>query len=162
MEAALKIEPRSSPLHVLLGEARYAKGEIEPARKLFEQALTLDPNSAVAANNLAATSAALGGNLDAALSLAQKARQLAPDMVNAADTLGWIQYRKGLHQAALPLLEECVKKAPESPTYQYHLGMVLLASGRNDKARTHLETALRLKLAGEDAAQARGALAKAR
>jgi tetratricopeptide (TPR) repeat protein len=97
--------------------------------------LAIDPNSALAANNLAAASAAHGGNLDEALALAQKARELAPDLVNAADTLGWIQYKKGLHLAAVPLLEECVRKAPESATYRYHLGMVLVATGQNEKAR---------------------------
>jgi tetratricopeptide (TPR) repeat protein len=107
----------------------------------------------------AAASAAHGGNLDGAMALAQKARELAPDLVNAADSLGWIQYKKGLHQPALPLLEECVKKASQSATYQYHLGMVLIATGQKEKARAHLESALRLKLAGEDAAQARQSLA---
>jgi putative PEP-CTERM system TPR-repeat lipoprotein len=161
-EAALKLEPRSSSLHVLLGTAQYEKGEPDAARKHFAQALAIDPNSALAANNLAAASAAHGGNLDEALALAQKARELAPDLVNAADTLGWIQYKKGLHQAALPLLEECVRKAPESATYRYHLGMVLVATGQKEKARGHLEAALRLKLSGEDAVQAREGLAKIR
>jgi tetratricopeptide (TPR) repeat protein len=135
---------------------------LEAARKAFAQALAIDPNSALAANNLAAASAAAGGNLDEALALAQKARELAPDLVNAADTLGWIQYKKGLYQAALPLLEECVRKAPESATYRYHLGMVLVAAGQKEKARGHLEAALRLKLGGEDAVQAREGLAKVR
>jgi tetratricopeptide (TPR) repeat protein len=96
------------------------------------------------------------------LALAQKARELAPDLVNAADTLGWIQYKKGLHLAAVPLLEECVRKAPQSATYRYHLGMALVASGQNEKARGHLEAALRLKLSGEDAIQALEGLAKIR
>jgi tetratricopeptide (TPR) repeat protein len=87
---------------------------------------------------------------------------LAPDLVNAADTLGWIQYKKGLHQAAVPLLEECVRKAPESATYRYHLGMALVATGQKEKARGQLEAALRLKLSGEDAIQAREGLAKIR
>jgi tetratricopeptide (TPR) repeat protein len=161
-EAALKIEPRSSALHAILGTARLKNGEPELARKHFEQGLSIDPNSAVLANNLAVTNAALGGNLDGALALAQKARELAPDLVNAADTLGWIQYKKGLYPSAVQLLEECVRKTPDSAVYRYHLGMALIASGDRSKGRTSLDAALRLNLTGDDAAQARQALEKMR
>ncbi len=94
--------------------------------------------------------------------MAQKAPELAPDLVNAADALGWVQYKKGLYPAAIRLLEECVRKAPESPTYKYHLGMAQIASGNRQQGRTNLEAALRLKLAGDDATQARDTLAKTR
>jgi len=60
----------------------------------------------------------------------------------------------------LPLLEECVEKQPGSPEYHYHLGMVLLAMGQKEKAREQLESALRLPLVGEDAEQAKQALAR--
>jgi tetratricopeptide (TPR) repeat protein len=161
-EAALKIQPRSASIEAILGSARLKNGELDVARKHFEQGLALDPNSAVMANNLAFLNAASGGNLDAALALAQKARELAPDLVNAADTLGWIQYKKGLYPSAVRLLEECVRKSPQSATYQYHLGMALMATGDRERGRSSLDTALRLNLAGEDATQARDTLAKSR
>jgi tetratricopeptide (TPR) repeat protein len=75
-----------------------------------------------------------GGDLDAALALAQKAHDLAPNMIEASDTLGCIQYKKGWHDRAIPLFEECVKKDPQSATYRYHLGMALLAAGQKKKS----------------------------
>jgi tetratricopeptide (TPR) repeat protein len=161
-EAALKIEPRSSLVHAMIGNARFTNGEIDLARKHFEQGLALDPNAAGLANNLAFVNAISGGNLDAALALAQKARELAPDVVNVADTLGWIQYKKGLYPGAVQLLEDCVRKAPESPVYRYHLGMAFMATGQRAKARANLEAALRLNLEGDDGTHARDALAKMR
>lgn len=161
-EQALKLEPRSSGILALLGTARLRKGDVEAARKNFQQGLSIDPNSSVIANNLAVANALERGNLDEAMALAQKAREISPDLVNAADTLGWIQYQKGLYPSAVRHLEEAVKKVPESGTYQYHLGMALVAAGQKDRGRGHLETAVRLKLDGPDAAQARTTLAKLR
>ncbi len=103
-----------------------------------------------------------GGNLDLALGLAQKAKELLPDSPSTSDTLAWVQYKKGLHEAALPLLKECVRKAPDKPIYHYHLGMALLAAGEGREAKTHLETALRLKLGTAEAGEARTALAQLR
>ncbi len=101
-----------------------------------------------------------GTNLDVALSLAQKARQLLPDLDSITDTLAWVQNKNGSYASAIPLLQECVQKAPGFPVYRYHLGMALLASGEKSKGREQLPAALRLKLRGEDAEQARQALAK--
>ena len=69
-------------------------------------------------------------------------------------------YKKGDYASALPLLEECVEKEPTSPAYRYHLGTVLLAAGQKEKARDQLESALRLRLLGEDAEQAKQVLAR--
>ncbi len=156
---ALRLEPRSSGIHALLGTALLKKGDVEAARRHFQQGLAIDPNSAVIANNLAVASAGGGGNLDGAMALAQRAREISPGLVHAADTLGWIEYRKGLYRSAVRHLEEAVRKAPGSGTYQYHLGMALVAAGQKDRGRGHLETAIGLDLDREDAAQARTTLA---
>ncbi len=161
-EQALRLEPRSSGILALLGTARLRKGDVETARKNFQQGLAIDPNSSVIANNLAVANALERGNLDEAMALAQKAREISPDLVNAADTLGWIQYQKGLYPSAIRHLEEAVRKAPDSGMYQYHLGMALVAAGQKDRGRGHLETAVKLKLESNDAAQARTTLAKLR
>lgn len=161
-ERALKIEPRSSAILALLGTARLRKGDVDVARKHFQQGLAIDPNSAVIANNLAFANALHRGSLDEAMALAQKAREISPDLVNAADTLGWIHYQKGLYPSAVRHLEEAVRKAPESGTYQFHLGMALVAAGQKEKGRGHLETAIRLQLDGNEADQARNTLAKLR
>jgi tetratricopeptide (TPR) repeat protein len=162
IEEALKQQPRSANLHLLLGQARLRKGEASAARKHFEDALTINPNSAVAANNVAYVQANYGGDLDAALALAQKARELAPNMIDAADTLGWIQYKKGWYERSILLFEECVKRNPQSPIYRYHLGMALFAAGQKEKSRPYLEASVRSGLDAGDLTQARDTLAKIR
>jgi tetratricopeptide (TPR) repeat protein len=96
-----------------------------------------------------------------ALSLAQKAKQLLPDLDSISDTLAWVYYKKGNYNGAVPLLVDCVEKAPDRASYRYHLGMALLAGGQKGKAKQQLEAALRLRLTGADAQRARQALAQA-
>ena len=50
------------------------------------------------------------------------------------------------------------QKVLDSAAYRYHLGMTLLSAGQKAKARSQLQAALRLKLEGEDADNARQAL----
>lgn len=154
-EKCLTLAPKLAVVHAILGNLYLKQKNEEMAGKHYEQALALDPDLPSVANNLAWMYANEGKNLDVALGLAQKAKQLQPDSPATTDTLAWIQYKKGLYAGAIPLLQECVTTSPESPTYHYHLGMALLASGDTKRANQELQTALRLNLAGDDATQAR-------
>lgn len=61
--------------------------------------------------------------VDVATSLARVARQKMPDPPNVADTLAWAYYHKGAYGLAVDLLQEALKKAPDNPTFHYHLGL---------------------------------------
>ena len=159
-EKAIVLRPNFPPLETLVGNLYLDKGDLATARKHYEQALAINPNFAIAASNLAWVYTKQGGNLDVALGLAQKAKQLMPELDSITDTLAWVQYRKGSYISAKPLLQECVRKAPQYAPYHYHLGMVLAANGEKAKAKSELEAALRMKLSAEDATDARQALAK--
>ena len=159
-EEAAALQPKAAPIRALIGSMYLQKGDLEQARKNLERAMTLDANFAIAANNLAWIYAKQGANLDVAVSLAQKAKQLLPDQVSISDTLAWIYYQKGNYAGAIPLLEECVERAPQEATFRYHLGMTLLASGEKGGGRQQLETALHLRLTGDDGQEARRALSQ--
>ena len=96
---------------------------------------------AAAANNLAWVLAAHGGDKDKALALAQTAKELVPEDPQVSDTLGWILYRRGVHQRALALLKDSVAKLPCNTVIQYHLGMVSAQLGDKDAARQALRIA---------------------
>jgi tetratricopeptide (TPR) repeat protein len=159
-EKALALQPKLVPLITLVGNLYLDQGRLEVAGKYYQQALAIDPNFAIAASNLAWVYAAQGGNLDLALSLAEKAKELQPESASISDVLAWVEYRKGSYDSARELLKECVQNVPDKGQYRYHLGMALLASGEKDKARAELEAALHLKLKREDAQQVREALAR--
>jgi len=83
-----------------------------------------------------------------------------PQLDSIADTLAWVEYEKGEFNSALPLLRECIERAPANSVYHYHLGMVLVATGEKQKAREELQAALRLRLPGNDADSAHEVLAQ--
>ena len=159
-EKARAMQPKFVPLLTMLGDLYLAKGDLGRARKYYEDALAINPNFAVAASNLAWVSTKDGSNLDVALNLAQKAKQIMPEVPAISDTLGWVHYKKGNYSLAVPLFEQCVQTEPAKGIYHYHLGMALMAAGEPTKAKQELDAALRMNLSGDDQQQAREALAR--
>jgi tetratricopeptide (TPR) repeat protein len=115
------------------------------ANQHYESALKINPNFVAAANNLAWNYAEYGGNLDLALPLAQKAREMNPDSPQILDTLGWIYYKRGLFDNAVALLKDSSAKLKNGdPVVLYHLGMAYHRSGSKVEARDTLNKALAL------------------
>src|SRR3989304_4577244 len=126
---------------MLAGVIHEQRGDILKARESHEKVLALNPRFAPAANNLAWILSEHGGDKDRALTLAQTAKELAPEDPRVSDTPGWLLYWRGLHQRALALLKDSAAKLPGHPMVQYHLGMVSAQLGDKDAARQALSAA---------------------
>ena len=113
------------------------------AMKVYEAAIKLAPNDAVSLNNDAFLIAEHGGDLDLALTRAQRATQLLPKYPEVADTLGWIYLKKNLSDQAIDLFKRNVAQQPNSSTYRYHLGMAWYQKGDKTQARQALVEALK-------------------
>ncbi|MCI0350782.1 MAG: tetratricopeptide repeat protein [Acidobacteriales bacterium] len=159
-EDLIRDNPKNINALVALGTLEQLRGNWQRAQSLYEKALLVSPEYPPAANNLAYILLEHGGNLDLALSLAQVARRGMPDSTSTADTLAWAYYNKGLYPLAQDLLEDCVRKAPQNATYQYHLGLVLQKQNERVKARRHLEQVLKLDPKYPDAKNVRQALSE--
>jgi tetratricopeptide (TPR) repeat protein len=128
------------------------------ARDAYEKLLAVNPRFSTALNNLAYLYAEQFGELDKAAALAQRARELQPQEPHYADTLGWIQFRKGQYPWALSLLQEAAPKLTAEPEVQYHLGMAYYMMGREAPARLALQEALKSGAGFAGADDARSAL----
>ena len=137
----------------------HSQGNVEEARKRYEEILVIDANALVANNNLAWILAETGDDLDRALRLAQKAVQQRPDAAEFNHTVGWVYLKKQLPSLAMTPLERSIQLNPADPTTHYHLGMAQAAAGEQQKARTSLEKALTLHSDFKGADQARQLLA---
>jgi Tfp pilus assembly protein PilF len=126
----------------MLGMIHQSQGDNAAAKKHYEQVLSLDSTAVVANNNLAWLQAEDGQNLDLALQQAQTAMGESPDAPEIIDTLGWVHYKRGEFQRAIPLFERCVQRAPGNATYRYHLGLTYLRAGDADRGKTELRRAL--------------------
>lgn len=153
----LKGHPSDANAYTMLGTLAEAANKKDVAQGYYQKALQIQPDQAVAANNLAYLMTESGGNIDVALTLAQNANRLVPDSPTFADTLAWIYYHKGTYLAARDLLEQAEKKQPNDPTVQYHLGMVYSKLSDHNNATLHLKKALELapnSTPGQDAQKA--------
>jgi Flp pilus assembly protein TadD len=148
--------------HTLAGIILTMQKSEPDARKRYEQALAIDPEAPVAANNLAWMLAETGGNLDVALQLAQTAARRLPDHPAVQDTVGWIYYKKGMASLAVPQFKKSVEKEPGNPVYHYHLGLAHAKAGDSPSARVALQQALALKPTFGGAEEARQLLASLR
>jgi tetratricopeptide (TPR) repeat protein len=129
-------------------------------RDAYERSLTIAPDFVPALNNLAEIYSEQLGDLDKALVFANKARNLAPNVPQIADTLGWIYFKKGDYGTALPLLQEAAAKLLDVPNAQFHLGIGLYMVGQEEASRAALQKAVSAvaDFPGKDEARARLAL----
>jgi Flp pilus assembly protein TadD len=114
------------------------------AKKQYEDALSLNPNAGVAANNLASIYADTNERLDMALELAQTAVRQMPEVGAASDTLGWVHFKRNTPWLAVSPLRRAAQLEPNNPLYQYHLGLSYEKMGDKINARASLERALNL------------------
>jgi len=141
---SLKINPKAVPSLMIKGIVLEQKGDKAQARAAYEEILNINPRFAPAANNLAVLLAEQpGGDLEKALQLAQIAKEQSPEDPRISDTLGWILYKRGIHQRALALFKESAAKLPDNPEVQYHLGLAYLKTGEKENARSALAAAVR-------------------
>ncbi len=136
------------------------QNKLAEARRRYERILEIDPQAAIAANNLAWLYAEAGGNLDLATDLAQRAKSQVPDQPAFNDTLGWIYYKKDLLEQAVPLFTQAIEKDGETPLYHYHLGLAYAKQGEDSRAIASLKRALTLDAKFDGAEEARRVVAE--
>ncbi len=180
-EDALAKNPKSGEIQLILGLLKEGQGVatrndalIEAAVQHYEQAIQLNPDLAVAKNNLAYWLAERGGNLDRALDLAQEAKEVLPSTPEVADTLGWVFYKKKLPDVAVNYFREAVGGLPHGsptlPLVRHHLALAEAGSGDPKAAAAEWEMALKEQAAlqpkgapdPEWVAEARAGLSKVR
>ncbi len=158
-QQGIKNNPGNVGLYILSGEFYEKKQDWDHAKAMYQQALTIQPDHPLASNNLAYLMLQQGGNVDVALAMAQAARRGMPDASNAADTLGWAYYQKGIYQSAIPQFQEALRLAekhgePDDSTVHYHLGLSYEKANQAAQARQQLERAVKLNPNNGDAKKA--------
>jgi len=106
---------------------------LDDMERLLRRLIELKPDNQNAYNALGYSLADRKVRLDEARTLIQKAVQLAPDDPFIADSLGWVEFRLGNSAEAMRILEDAYKRRPD-PEIGAHLGEVLWAAGRRDRA----------------------------
>jgi tetratricopeptide (TPR) repeat protein len=143
-QQAIQRNPRDFRTYIFLGSLFEARGDWQKAEDTYQEALQVQPDYAIAANNLAYLMLEHDGNINVALSLAQTARKGMPNVPSAADTLGWAYYRQGVYSSAIDTLQEAVNENPDNPTFHYHLGLAYEKAKNLAMAKKQLEYTLKI------------------
>lgn len=163
VRGGLKKDSASMPLRLLLTTVYQRQGKFDEAIAEYEELFKADPESTIAANDLASLLSERRGDpasLERAFEIAQRFRN--SEIPQYLDTLGWIYHLRGEHASALPLLKTAAEKLPDVGLIQYHYGMALLAQRQGDRAKPVLERALKsgALMTEADLEQARSAIAQ--
>jgi Flp pilus assembly protein TadD len=142
LERARELLPKNSDIHRHLGYVYDLLGRPQDSQASYEKSLALDGENPVTLNNLAFQIAEHGGDLDLALTYAQRARSRMPDKPEIADTIAWIYLKKNLVAESLGIFSDLVEKNQNNPEFRYHYAFALLKSGDRGRARLELQAAL--------------------
>jgi tetratricopeptide (TPR) repeat protein len=152
---AQQSSPQDTFSAFMLGEVLAKAGRTNEAKAQYQSLLKSHPDSWAAMNNLAFLLSETGGDLDEAMSLAQRTVQKFPGQPQYSDTLGYVYLKKGMRDSAIQTFSNLVQKYPKVPAFRYHLGMALFETGDKVRARKELETALTNHPNPEEAAKIR-------
>jgi tetratricopeptide (TPR) repeat protein len=151
LQAGLKERPDSMNLRLAWAGLLISKGDTDGAIAAYEAILKDQPNSPLAANNLASLlidNRSDKASLDRAATLADVLK--ASSVPQFQDTVGWIQFKRGNTADATRILEDVAKQASSLAVVHYHLGMSYAAAGQATQAAEQFKTALNLEPDGTD------------
>lgn len=141
--ALIARDARSLGAHMGLGLLLEQQGDLEGARKAYRELLSIQPNFAPAANNLAWLMAEESQpDLGEALRLAMLARKAQPNDAHIADTLGWVHLKRKSYSLARSEFEQAVALRSDMPVFGYHLALALAEGGKQAEALKVLEKTL--------------------
>jgi tetratricopeptide (TPR) repeat protein len=141
LQTQLSKDPNDAAALMMLALLYERTNDFAQARDAYERLLRINPNSIAALNNLACLYADRLDDPGRAYDLARKAREQQGNDPAIADTFGWVLFKRGEYQQALPILQESAAKLPDSPEVQFHLGMTAYMMGQTDVAKVAFQKA---------------------
>ena len=123
--------PNNTTCLRMLGLLMEGTGKRDQAKPIYEQILKIQPDHPVALNNLAFAKAEEGVDLDQALTMAQRAVQMAPNSPELKDTLGWIYIKKNIQRRRHADLQRPGGRTTRQPDFPLSLRDGAAAEGRS-------------------------------
>ena len=138
----LKDHPKDFVFRLYLADFAGALRNYAVAEKMYNNVLEIQPNNAVALNNLAWVAGKL--NRDGAIAYAQKAVALDPNQPAYLDTLAMLLSDKNDYAKAVEWQNKAIALQPETPTYRLNLAKIHIKGGNKDLARKELDVLAKL------------------
>ena len=121
---------------MLKGEGLYKLDNKQEAFKMFDEAVTLDPENYIALNNYAYYLSLDGGDLNKAERMSGRVVERFPDNSTYLDTHAWVLFKKGEYTLAKFYMESAIKNGgAENATLLEHYGDILFMLEKLDEAK---------------------------
>lgn len=136
-------------VHFLRGAAYEALDRNAEAEAELWAALQQQPNNPTVLNYLGYLWVDGGTRVEQGAEMIARAFAADPSDGNIQDSLGWAQFRRGQHEAAVETLEQAVAKEPANAEINDHLGDAYWAVGRQREAGFQWNRVLTLEVDAE-------------
>ncbi|MDP2370728.1 XrtA/PEP-CTERM system TPR-repeat protein PrsT [Rhodoferax sp.] len=137
-----KDHPKDAMFMFYLGDEAMGRKDFVAAERSYAAVIALQPDNAVALNNLAWTTSKIGKS--GAMALAEKANSLAPNQPALMDTWAMLLSAQGDYGRALELQTKVVAMQPRNGEYRLNLARIHLTGGKKDLARKELDELTKL------------------
>lgn len=132
----VRVNPRDVGFRIYLGDASLASRDWAAAEQHYRSVLEIEPNNALAANNVAAMLVRL--NRPGAVEMAQRAVKLAPTSADAFDTLAMALAADKQWEPAINAQRKSIALAPRASAPKIKLAKLLIDAGKKTEAETEL------------------------
>jgi putative PEP-CTERM system TPR-repeat lipoprotein len=130
--------PKDAEMRLFLGDRELGARNFKAAAAHFQAAVAIQPNNALALNNLAWIGSQTGD--PRAIEYAARAAELAPQNAEVLDTYGTLLVEKGEIDRGMEILDRAGRIAPGRNDLRLSRAKALLKAGRKDEARKELES----------------------
>ena len=137
-----KDNPKDTVFPLYMAGIALANKDLPGAEKLYRNVIQLEPNNAIAYNNLAWVTGQL--KKDGAIQLAEKAVALVPTQPAYMDTLAMLLSDKNDYAKALEWQSKALALQPQNPIYKLNLAKIHIQGGKKDLARKELDDLAKL------------------
>jgi uncharacterized protein (TIGR03790 family) len=145
LEEATQVAPQAAYAHLQLAMLYEVTDQVDQAIDRYRRVVALQPQNAVALNNLAYSLATRRKAAAEALPLAERALATAPQNPALIDTVAWIEHLLGRDEAAARRIAAAVSAAPASADIRLHSAIINAAAGARAVAEKDLQAALKLQ-----------------
>ena len=137
-----KDQPSDAVFLLYLADGAIVRKDFANAEKTYQAVIKLQPNNAVAYNNLAWVAAKL--NKPEAIGYAEKALTIAPNQPAFMDTLAVLLSDKGDYVKAVDLQGKALAAQPQNALFKLNLAKIHIKGGKKDLAKAQLDELVKL------------------
>jgi len=135
--AWLKDHPKDALFRFVMGDVALANGQLAAAEAHYRAVMALQPDNALALNNVAWLMVRQGK--PGAAALAERANALQPERPALMDTLASALAAEDQTARAITVQKQAIAKAPDDPGLRLNLARLYIKSGDRQGARAELE-----------------------